>query len=150
MNWFGVLPSGNVDPLDKSEVTDGSESHASVTVGVLKVTTNPFSVVHSMIISSGVAISGNVVSCTVTTCDTFFSLPEASVAQNMFVVLPSGNIEPLGIGNVTNASESHASVTMGVVKKTTAPFSLVHSMPVILGGAVISGGVVSDSHCANR
>jgi len=88
------------------------------------------------------AMKGAVVSTMVTTWVAVELLPEASVAVQVTVVVPSGN--RAGASLVTAGLASHRSATCGVPRFTGVPASVVCSV-VMPGGAVMLGGVVSTT-----
>src|SRR4029077_11030999 len=94
-------PSGNVVPLAGEHVTDGCASHRSVAVGVANVTLAPAPLVCSTTMSAGLVRAGGVVSFTVMVKLVVLVLPEASLAVQVTVVTPRGNVVPLAGEHVT-------------------------------------------------
>src|SRR5215207_1484908 len=70
------------------------------------------------------------------------TLPAASVAVHVTVVLPSANVLPEGGVHVTTTLPSTAS-TAGIVYVTTPPVALVAIVVSGTGGVSIAGAVVS-------
>ena len=87
------------------------------------------------------ASAGPVVSRTVTVNDPVAVLPAASVAEQLTVVVPSGNVEPEGGVHVTTGFAGFASVAVAV-KVVTAPDGPCAST-VVFAGRFSVGGVVS-------
>jgi hypothetical protein len=84
---------------------------------------------------------GAVVSLTVTVKLPFAVLPDESVAEQLTVVVPMGNVEPEAGVHVTGTEPSTSSVAVAVYV-TTAPDALVAST-VMLDGSERVGAVVS-------
>src|SRR5438309_2163823 len=90
--------------------------------------------------------TGAVVSRTVTRkvagCE---ALWDASVAVQVTVVVPSGNVEPDADEHITTGAASTASVAVGCAYVTTAPAALVASTVTSEGTPWRTGGVVSTT-----
>src|ERR687894_271249 len=117
-----VVPSGNVEPEAGSHVTGTEPSTASVAVTAAYVTSAPCGLVASAAGGAdGSVNSGFVVSCTMTLNEPVPVFPAASVAEQLTVVVPSGNVEPEAGSHVTGTEPSTASVAVAVYV-TAAPF----------------------------
>jgi hypothetical protein len=92
-----VVPSGNVDPEVWSQVTPTGPSTRSFAVGFVKVATAPDALVASTVMFAGTPESiGGVVSTTVTWNEAVAVFPAGSLAVQVTVVVPSGNLDPDG------------------------------------------------------
>src|SRR5918993_5935581 len=89
------------------------------------------------------------VSCTLTVNEPVASFPAASVAEQLTVVSPSGNVEPEAGSHVTSTSPSTASVAVAVYV-ISAPCGLVASAAGGADGSVNSGGMVSCTLTVNE
>ena len=87
--------------------------------------------------------NGGISSATVTMKLPFAVFPRESVAEQLTVVCPRGNIEPETCEQAAITGPSTKSLAE-VVKLTTAPEALV-AETVILEGSVNTGGVVSTT-----
>jgi hypothetical protein len=135
-----VGPSGNVDPLAGVQVTGRGPSTPSLADAV-KLNAAPVAPVASTVAFAGTVTTGPVVSATVTVKDAVPLLPLASVAVQLTVVAPSGNVDPLAGVHVTARGPSTRSVAVAV-KLNAAPVALVAST-VTFAGTVTTGPVVS-------
>jgi hypothetical protein len=135
-----VFPSGNIEPEAGVHATATAPSTRSVAVAV-KFTVAPFELVASAVIGAGTVITGGVVSWTVTVKVALAALLAASWAEQLTVVLPTGNIDPEARVHATGTEPSTRSVAV-TVKLTVAPFGPVADA-VTGAGTVIVGGVVS-------
>src|SRR5205085_2577788 len=88
-----VVPSGNVLPEAWLATTVTAPSTMSVAVA-LKLTAAPLGLVASATMATGVAMTGGVVSTTVTLKEPVAGLPAASVAVTVTVLVPSGKTLP--------------------------------------------------------
>jgi hypothetical protein len=138
-----VVPTGKVLPEAGVHVTVGCASTVSVAVGV-KVTTAPEALEAYALMSVGTVKVGAAESLTVT-LNVFgvLVLPVASLAVQLTVVSPSGNVLPEAGAQVIVGFASTASLADGAGEKvTTAPAPLVASTVMPLGtvrlGAVVS------------
>jgi hypothetical protein len=95
-----------------------------------------------------IATVGPVVSRTVTVNEAAPVLPRASVAVQVTVVVPSGNVNPLAGVQVTSTTPSTVSVA-DAVQVNAAPDGLVAST-VAFPGTVTTGGVVSLTVTVNE
>jgi hypothetical protein len=135
-----VVPSGNVLPDGGVHTTVGVGSMASTALAVY-VTTAPPGPVAGTVMFPGTVRTGGVVSWTVTENDPEPVLLCASVAVQLTVVVPTGNVLPdggahetLGLGSTVSEAETE--------KVTTAPEGAVAGT-VMLPGTLTVGGVVS-------
>ena len=102
---------------------------------------------------AGQVIVGCSVSFTVTVNEQVLVLPAASVATNVLVVVPTGNVLPLGRPAVcctTGGTSGQLSVTAGRLKFTIAPQMPGFVPVVILAGHMIVGGWVSFTLTVNE
>ena len=115
-----VVPTGKVLPLGGLHTICGVEQ-PPVTLGA-KVTTAPAGLVACRTMLDGQVI----VNCgyTVTVKLQLVELPHVSLAVQVTVVVPMGNVLPLG-GLHTNVGGGLQPPLAVLVKKTTAPFELV-------------------------
>src|SRR5215212_1716882 len=111
----GVVAIGNVEPEAGVHVTVTEPSTKSVAVAAPYVTSAP--------------------------CGLVASFPAASVALQLTVVSPSGNVEPEAGSHVTFTEPSTSSVA-DASNVTSAPFGPVASS-TLLPGSINSGAVVS-------
>src|SRR6266850_1219314 len=107
----------------------------------------PAALVASTVALAGTVTTGPVVSVTVTVNDAAPWLPCASVAVQVIVVAPNGNVDPLAGVHVVATAPSSASVAEAVNVKT-APLALVTST-VAFVGTVTTGPVVSVTVTVN-
>jgi len=70
-------------------------------------------------------------------------LPALSVAAQVTVVAPSGNVAPEAGEQVGVIGPSTRSVAVGAVHEETAPAATVASLAMLLGMPAITGGAVS-------
>jgi hypothetical protein len=141
-----VGPSGSVAPLAGAHVTGTTPSTLSVADAV-KLNTAPVALVASSVALAGTVTTGPVVSATVTVKAAAPLLPRASVAVQLTVVGPSGNVVPLAGMHVAATAPSTPSVADDV-KLNAAPVALVAST-VALAGPVRTGPVVSATEIVN-
>src|SRR5256712_11577869 len=141
-----VGPDGNIDPLAGVHVVATAPSSASVADAV-KVKTAPVAPVASIVAFAGTVTTGPVVSFTVTVNDAALWFPCASVALQVTVVAPNGNVDPLAGAQLVATGPSSASVAEAV-KVNTAPAALVAST-VAFAGTVTTGPVVSVTVTVN-
>src|SRR2546428_10827722 len=142
-----VGPDGNIDPLAGVHVVATAPSSASVADAV-KVKTAPVALVASTVAFAGTVTTGPVVSVTVTVNDAALWLPCASVAMQVTVVAPNGNVDPLVGVQVVATLPSRRSVA-DAVKLKIAPAALVAST-VACAGTVTTGPVVSVTVTVNE
>src|SRR2546425_131346 len=135
-----VAPKGNVDPLAGVQLVATLPSSVSVADAV-KVNAAPGALVASTVAFAGTVTTGPVVSVTVTVNDAALWLPCASVALQVTVVGPNGNVDPLAGVQLVATAPSSVSVA-DAVKVNTAPAALVASI-VAFAGTVTTGLVVS-------
>ena len=135
-----VVPNPNVLPLAGDVVTTGAGSTTSVAVGA-KVATAPEGLVASKVMLAKAAITGAVVSCTVTVKLPVLTFPASSVAEVATVAVPMAKVDPLAGLQTTVTAPSTLSVAVGV-KLTTAPAAEVAST-VRLAKAANTGAVMS-------
>jgi len=135
-----VAPNGNVAPLAGVQLTATLPSSRSVAEAV-KVNIAPAALVASTVALAGTVTTGPVVSFTVTVNDAALWLPCASVAPQVTVVAPNGNVAPLAGVQLVAIGPSSTSVA-DAVKVNTAPAALVAST-VAFAGTVTTGPVVS-------
>jgi hypothetical protein len=141
-----VIPIGNVEPETGTHVTDTEPSTRSV-AEALKFTTTPNELDVLTIMSAGKVKVGGVVSTTVSVTVTS-KLPLAvfvceSVAEQLTVVVPTGNVEPDAGKQVTGTEPSTKSLAE-TVKFTAMPEASVVST-VIFAGKFKVGAVVSTA-----
>ena len=108
-----VGPSGKVDPLAGVQLTARDPSTRSVAVAV-KLNAAPVTLVASTVAFAGTVTTGPVVSVTVTMKVAAPLLPFVSVAVQLTVVGPSGNVDPLAGVQVTARGPSTRSVAVAV------------------------------------
>jgi len=143
-----VVPSANTEPEGGEQTTLGVGSQASVAIAE-KLTTSPPSLAQVTRMSAGQVIEGAVVSATtVTSKEHIEELPEASVAVQLTVVVPTANTEPEGGEQTTLGEGSQASVA-DTEKVTTAPPSLAHGT-TMSAGQVIAGAVESATMVTSK
>jgi hypothetical protein len=135
-----VGPSGNVDPLAGLQVTGRGPSTPSLADAV-KLNAAPVAPVASTVAFAGTVTTGPVVSATVTVNEPAPLLPLASVAVQVTVVAPSGNVDPLAGVQLTATLPFTRSLAVAV-KVKLAPVALVAST-VALAGTVTTGPIVS-------
>src|SRR3989454_175359 len=135
-----VAPDGNVAPLAGVQFAATLPSSRSVAEAV-KVNTAPAALVASTVAAAGTVRTGPVVSFTVTVNDAAVWLPCASVAPQVTVVAPNGNVAPPAGVQLVATAPSSVSVA-DAVKVNTAPVALVAST-VAFAGTVTTGPVVS-------
>jgi hypothetical protein len=135
-----VVPIGNVEPEAGLHVRDGAGSTVSLAL-VEKVTTAPPGSLVSTEMSPGTVSVGGVVSRTLIVKEPGDVLPAQSVAVQLTVVVPRGNVDPDGGVQPTEGLGSRLSVAVAV-KVTTAPEGPVAST-ILFDGTVRFGGVVS-------
>ena len=125
---MAVEPMANRLPEARSQVATPGPSTASLVVGAVNVTCAPVGPVASVVTSSCGAMTGGVVSTTLTTkwvCAAW--LPAASTASHLMVVEPSGNRPPEAGTHVATPAPSTASLVAGAVYVTCAPSGPVAS-----------------------
>jgi hypothetical protein len=134
-----VTPTGNFVPEAGSQSAGSEPSTASVAETVnVSVLPNGSVVVSAML--AGTVTTGPVVSTTVTWNAAVEVFPAASLAVQLTVVVPSGNVEP-----DAGVQAKLVTPTLSVAEaeyETAAPAALVASA-VMSDGTVITGGVVS-------
>jgi hypothetical protein len=108
-----VWPSGNVAPLAGVQVTATLPSTRSLAVAVY-VKIAPVAPVASILAFAGTVTTGPVVSVTVTVNEPAPLLPRPSVAVQLTVVGPNGNVVPLAGVQVTRVLPSTASLAVAV------------------------------------
>jgi hypothetical protein len=108
-----VAPIGNVEPLAGVQLTGRAPSTLSVAEAEY-VKTAPVSPVASTVALAGMVMTGGVLSVTVTVNEAEPVLPWVSVAVHVTVVVPIGNVEPLGGAQVTGTAPSTLSVAKAV------------------------------------
>ena len=135
-----VGPSENVAPLAGVHVTGSAPSTISV-ADVVKLNAAPVALVASSVAFAGTVTTGPVESVTVTVNDDARVLPCVSVAVQLTVVDPSGNVAPLDGAHATTTLPSTASLAVAEYVKL-APVALVASI-VASAGTVTTGAVVS-------
>jgi hypothetical protein len=141
-----VAPSGKVDPLAGVQLTATLPFTRSFAVAV-KVKLAPVALVASTVTFAGTVTPGPVVSVTVTVKDAAPLLVFVSVAVQVTVVGPSGNVDPLAGVQVTARGPSTPSFA-DAVKLNVAPVVLVAST-VAFAGTVTTGPVVSPTVTVN-
>ena len=98
--------------------------------------------VASAVMSAGRLTEGEVVSWTVTVEDAEPTLPAASLAVHVTVVIPSGKVDPEG----GQTSVTALTVSVAVAEKVaTAPLGPVASRVIGSPNIVTTGGVVSKT-----
>jgi hypothetical protein len=112
-----VVPTGNVEPDPGTQNTGSLPSVASVAVGLVNVTTAPAAEVAGVVIFDGTPLitGGLAALVTVTVNDVELLFPFASVAVQVTVVVPIGNVEPDGGTQLTGSVPSTTSVAVGFV-----------------------------------
>src|SRR5438128_1095621 len=104
-----VGPNGKVNPLAGVQVVASGPSRISVADAV-KVWAAPAALVASTVALAGTVMTGPVVSVTVTMKDAAPGFPCASVAVQLTVVAPNGNVDPLEGAQVAGRLPSTASL----------------------------------------
>jgi hypothetical protein len=104
-----VVPTGKVEPEAGVQVGVSAPSTGSVAVTV-KLTTAPPAFVAATVMFAGVVSVGGVDSLTVTVNEFFPTLPVVSVAVQLTVVVPIGNVDPDAGVHVTGTEPSTGSV----------------------------------------
>jgi hypothetical protein len=135
-----VMPIAKVEPETSEQVGISEPSTVSIAEAV-KLTVTPAALVASLKIFAGTAITGAIVSRTVTVKEALPVFPRASVAEQVTVVAPIAKIEPeageqIGVNTPLTVSVADD------VKVTVAPAALVASL-MIFAGTVTTGAVVS-------
>jgi hypothetical protein len=141
-----LVPNANVDPLGGVQLTATAPSTLSVAAAV-NVNGAPVVPVASMIASGGTVIAGPVVSRTVTVNVLLAAFACASVAEQVTVVVPSGNVAPLAGAQLTATVPSTVSLA-DAVNVNDAPDAPVASI-VAFDGTVMTGLVVSVTVTVN-
>src|SRR2546425_384766 len=141
-----VAPNANVDPLAGVQLVATLPSRRSVDDAV-KVYGAPVAPVASIVAFAGTVTMGPVVSFTVTVNAAALWFPCASVALQVTVVAPNGNVDPLAGAQLVATGPSSASVAEAV-KVKTAPVALIAST-VAFAGTVTTGPVVSVTVTVN-
>src|SRR5215208_1885234 len=125
-----VVPNGNVEPEAgvHSGVTEPSTKSVAVAAAAAYVTVAPCGLVASAAGGADGSVNfGGVVSCTMTLNEPSALFPDASVAVQLTVVVPNGNVEPEAGSHVTSTGPSTASLADTPVYVTSAPSALVAS-----------------------
>src|SRR6266850_2144422 len=141
-----VGPNGKVAPLTGVQTGATLPSRRSVADAVY-VKAAPAALMASTVAFAGTVTTGPVVSVTVTVNDAVLWLPCASVAVQLTVVGPNGNVDPLVGVHVVAMLPSSRSVADAVNVKA-APAALVAST-VAFAGTVMTGPVVSVTVTVN-
>jgi hypothetical protein len=142
-----VVPSGNVEPLAGLQLTGRAPSMLSV-ADAEYVNTAPAGPVASIVAFAGTVRTGGAVSLTVTVNEAEPVLPCVSVAVQVTVVVPRGNVESLGGAQLTGRAPSMLSVA-DAEYVNTAPVGPVAST-VAFAGTVRTGGAVSLTVTVNE
>jgi hypothetical protein len=122
-----VAPRANVLPDAARQLTSTEPSTRSEAVGFEYVAVAPVGPVASTENEAGTpASAGGVVSTTVIVNEPVAMLPEASVAEQVTVVVPSGNVEP-EVGSHSTATGPSTRSEADGLKATAAPAELVAS-----------------------
>jgi hypothetical protein len=108
-----VVPSGKVEPLGGAQLTGRAPSTLSV-ADAEYVKTAPAGPVASTVAFTGTVTTGAVLSVTVTVNEAEPVLLCVSVAVHVTLVVPSGNVEPLGGAQVAATTPSMLSVAEAV------------------------------------
>ena len=108
-----VAPKWNVDPLAGVHATATGPSKMSVAEAV-NVNGAPAGLVASTVVFAGTVTAGPLVSDTVTVNDALRWLPRVSVAEQVTVVAPIGNVAPLAGTQLTATLPSNVSVADAV------------------------------------
>ena len=135
-----VVPSGKVEPEAGEQVAATEPSTISVAEAE-KLATAPEGPVASRIILAGTVTVGGVVSTTDTLKLALPVFPDASVAEQLTVVVPRAKVEPEAGEQVAARGPSTRSLAEAV-KEMVAPEGPVAST-VIFAGSVTEGAVVS-------
>jgi hypothetical protein len=142
-----VVPSGNVESLAGVQLTGRAPSTLSV-ADAEYVKTAPVGPVASTVAFAGTVRTGGAVSLTVTVNKAEPVLPCVSIAVQVTVVVPSGNVEPLAGLQLTGRAPSTLSVA-DAEYVNTAPVGPVPST-VAFVGTVRTGGAVSLTVTVNE
>ena len=139
-----VVAIGNVDPDAGAHITGTLAPYSSVAVGVAHDSTAPadpvaiptmFDGIHVMV---GAALPEAIVTVKLDSA----LLPYGSVAVQVTMVFPMGNVDPDAGAHITGTLASYSSVAVGAVQDSTAPEALV-AVPVMPEGIPpMVGGVV--------
>src|SRR3989442_15605595 len=108
-----VAPNGKVDPLVGVHVVASLPSSRLV-ADAAQLNAAPVALVASTVACAGTVTTGPVVSVTVTVNDAALWLPCASVALQVTVVAPTGNVAPLAGAHVVATGPSSVSVADAV------------------------------------
>ena len=138
---FVVTKTGKVDPEAGEHVTATGPSTRSV-ADAEYVTTAPLGPVAEAVISAGSVSAGAVVSWTVMMEDAEPTLPAASVALHITVVVPKGKVEP-ELGEQIAVTEPLTMSVADAKNVATAPLGPVASRVSGNPENVTVGGVVS-------
>ena len=132
-----VVPIGKVLPLGGLQDTNGGGLHPPV-AELVKNTTAPLGpVAVTAMLDEQVRLIGG--STTVTVKLQLVLLPQVSLAVANTVVVPIGNVLPLGGLAVTNGGGLQPPLPL-TVKKTVAPLELVAVAVMLDGHAMLTGG----------
>src|SRR2546428_10649726 len=134
------------DPRAGVDILAAVPSIASV-AGAVNVKTAPVALVASTVAFAGTVTTGPVVSVTVTVNDAALVLPCASVAAQVTVVAPNGNVEPLAGVRISAMQRKSGAVGGGGMIKIK-PVALVASTGACAGTVTI-GPVVSVTVSVN-
>src|SRR5688500_11473390 len=135
-----VVPSANWLPAGDRVIVTGPAR--SLPIAMPGSTIAPSAPVASAITSAGGVIDGSVVSTTTICCVAVLSLPAASVAVQVIVVVPSANWLPAGDRVIV--TDPTRSLPIAIPGSTIAPSGPVASAVTSAGG-VIDGSVVSTT-----
>jgi hypothetical protein len=140
-----VEPRLKIEPEAGTEVTVAKQLSVAV---ALKFTTAPHEFASLFtVMFEGQVITGASLSTTVTVNEHVVTLPAASVAVEVTVVVPGLNVEPEAGTEVTVAEQLSVAV---VLKFTTAPHELASVFAVMLEGQVITGASLSTTVTVNE
>ena len=121
-----VVPTANVLP-DAGEQRTFTLPSTRSAADVVKSTIAPDGPVASRVIAAGSVNTGGVVSRTVIVKDGAATFPVASLAEQVTVVVPSGNVDPLVKLHETVGAGSTMSLAVGTANMATAPVGMVAS-----------------------
>ena len=129
-----VVPNGKPAAGASLVTVTGPNRSFAVAVPIATVLSTPLA---STVTSAGTVSTGTVVSCTVTFWVAVDTLPLASVAVHVTVVVPSGNVA--GASEVTVTGKMSVAVAVPIATVLNTPLASA----VTLAGTVSTGAVVS-------
>jgi hypothetical protein len=138
-----VVPIGNTEPDGGLQLAVAPEQLSAGTA--VKVATAPAGQVGSLVMLAGQVIVGGCVSLTVTVNEQAEVLLLASVAVQVTVVVPFGNVAPEAGLQAGVPTPGQLSVAVAFEYVTTAVHRFVSVLCTTLAGQLIVGGVLSTT-----